>query len=56
MISFSVEKNKEHNSLNVIKNGDTVIHLTERDLEALMEDIFNHRPDIFQDLQRFKKF
>ena len=50
MIEFILKKDKEHNSLCHIKKDDTVIYLTEKDLLILLEQIYDKRGDIFENL------
>lgn len=50
MIQFNLEKNKEHNSLCQIKDGDSIIYLTETDLTILINDMYDKRSDVFEEL------
>lgn len=50
MIQFNLEKNKEHNSLCQIKDGDSIIYLTETDLVILINNMYDKRSDAFEGL------
>lgn len=58
MIEFILKKDKKHNSLCQIKKDEIVIHLTEKDLSLLIEDIYEKRPDVLENmpvLERLKQ-
>mgnify|MGYP004632036043 CR=1 FL=1 len=50
MIEFILKKDKKHNSLCHIKKDDTVIYLTEKDLPILLEELYEKRKDLFENL------
>jgi FtsZ-binding cell division protein ZapB len=50
MVEFILKKDKKHNSLCQIKKEDTIIYLTEKELEILIEDIYEKRRDAFDNI------
>ena len=50
MIEFILKKDKKHDSLCQIKKDDVVIYLTEKDLSLLIEDIYEKRPDVLENM------
>ena len=50
MLEFILKKDKKHNSLCQIKKDDIVIYLTEKELEILIEDIYEKRRDAFDNI------
>lgn len=55
MIEFILKKDKEHNSLCHIKKDDIVIYLTEKDLPILLEELYEKRKDLFENLPTLDK-
>ena len=50
MVEFILKKDRKHNSLCQIKKEDIVIYLTEKELEILIEDIYEKRRDAFDNI------
>lgn len=50
MIKFIDDKNVEHNSLNSIVCDGTTLHLDEADLRKLVNEMWELRPDILNNL------
>lgn len=50
MVEFILKKDKKHKSLCQIKKDDVVIYLTEKDLSVLIEDIYEKRPDVLENM------
>lgn len=50
MIKFIDDKNVEHNSLNSIVCDGTTLHLDEEDLRKLVNEMWELRPDILNNL------
>lgn len=51
MIEVLTNKNKEHNSLVQIKQGDTILYLTEIELVDLIDGLYKNRPDAFESIE-----
>lgn len=49
-MEFILKKDKKHNSLCQIKKDDIVLYLTEKDLSNLIEDIYEKRRDVFDNI------
>ena len=54
MIKFKLELNKEWNSLTKIIKDKNEFALTENELESLIEQVYNLRPDVFGNIERSK--
>ena len=55
MIKFKLELNKEQNSLvKIIKDNLLEVTLTENELESLVKQIHNLRPDVFENISTEK--
>lgn len=55
MIKFKLELNKEQNSLiKIIKDNLLEVTLTENELESLIKQIHNLRPDVFENINTEK--
>ena len=55
MIKFKLELNKEQNSLvKIVKDNLLEVTLTENELESLIKQIYDLRPDVFQNISTEK--
>lgn len=50
MIEVILKKDNKHKSLVQIKKGEDIIYLTEKELPLLVEDLYEKRRDLFENI------